>query len=465
MSKITRFVGGAVFTAVLLFGAGAFPAQAASLTSSQIQSILSLLQSFGADQSTVNNVEVALNGGTPAPGQFCYNFSNNMSIGTNGSGVTALQTALQNDGESVTVNGTFDDQTASAVTGFQEKYASAILTPNGLQYGTGYAGPSTRAKLNTLFGCSNPPTPSPLTITTTSLPSGIVGTPYNSDSIDGSGGSSSYVWSVTSLPAGLTLGEAGCGAIIPSASPDSKCGAPSYIYGTPTTAGTYPVTVTLTSGSQTVSQNFYLVIASAGSLTITSTPPPSWPVGQTSSAYPIYGSGGIGGYQWSATGLPPGLQITTPGICNDNPCPSSVASAEIAGSPTAAGTYPVTVTLTSGGQSVSQTFSWVITPASPILPPTIFSLSPSSGPTGTTVLIIDMGIDQSSMVTFGGSSVASTPNEIGNLSFTVPSSIGPNCSGGVACPAYVRVVTPGAYNVQVTNASGSSNIVSFTVIP
>jgi peptidoglycan hydrolase-like protein with peptidoglycan-binding domain len=139
--------------------------QAASLTSSQVQSILSLLSSFGADSATIANVQAALTGGN-----FCYNFSTNLRIGNSGSAVTALQTALQKDGESVVVNGTFDDQTASAVTGFQQKYASDILTPNGLQYGTGYAGPSTRAKLNSLYGCSSQTTPSsmlPISFTAT----------------------------------------------------------------------------------------------------------------------------------------------------------------------------------------------------------------------------------------------------------------------------------------------------------
>jgi hypothetical protein len=84
---------------------------------------------------------------------WCYTFTTNLSIGMTGSGVTALQTALQKDGESVTVNGTFDDQTASAVTGFQQKYESDVLTPSGLQYGTGYAGSYTRTKLNSLYGC------------------------------------------------------------------------------------------------------------------------------------------------------------------------------------------------------------------------------------------------------------------------------------------------------------------------
>ena len=89
--------------------------------------------------------------GTPA--QWCHTFNTNLMMGQNGTEITALQTALQKDGESITVTNSFDDQTASAVTGFQEKYTSDILTPNGLQHGTGRVGPSTRTKLNSLYRC------------------------------------------------------------------------------------------------------------------------------------------------------------------------------------------------------------------------------------------------------------------------------------------------------------------------
>ena len=80
-------------------------------------------------------------------------------MGQNGSAVIALQTALQKDGESVSITSTFDEQTASAVTGFQEKYISDILTPVGLNHGTGYVGVSTRARLNKLYSCGTTPPP------------------------------------------------------------------------------------------------------------------------------------------------------------------------------------------------------------------------------------------------------------------------------------------------------------------
>lgn len=130
-------------------------ASAASLTSSQISAIISLLQSFGADQSVINNVQASLTG-TPVSASavnFCYNFGQNLRIGDYNSDVTNLVLALNKEGLLSGKTDTFDEQVASAVTAFQEKYASEILTPNGLGNGTGYVGPSTRVKLNALYGC------------------------------------------------------------------------------------------------------------------------------------------------------------------------------------------------------------------------------------------------------------------------------------------------------------------------
>jgi len=76
--------------------------------------------------------------------------------------VDALHIALQKSGFSINAhelaghvadNGDFGESTASAVSGFQQKYADEILTPLGLKYGIGYVGGSTRKKLNSLYGC------------------------------------------------------------------------------------------------------------------------------------------------------------------------------------------------------------------------------------------------------------------------------------------------------------------------
>jgi hypothetical protein len=142
--------------AVLVFpGVSLAQTMSVAQLQAEIQSLTAQLQSL--------ETQLAAAGGGLDNAVWCYSFNNNLSIGMSGAAVTALQTALQKDGESVTVNSTFDDQTAAAVTEFQEKYASTVLAPNGLSNGTGYVGKSTRAQLNALFGCtgSNPIVPTP----------------------------------------------------------------------------------------------------------------------------------------------------------------------------------------------------------------------------------------------------------------------------------------------------------------
>src|SRR3989344_4667386 len=109
---------------------------------------------------------------------WCHDFNVNLRIDdfdNNDLGdVYALHEALKKEGfdfpSKVTLGGlrSFDEETASAVSEFQEKYASEILTPYRLKRGTGFVGKSTRAKLNKLYGCqnqsTNPPAARGLTI-------------------------------------------------------------------------------------------------------------------------------------------------------------------------------------------------------------------------------------------------------------------------------------------------------------
>jgi hypothetical protein len=118
---------------------------------------------------------------------WCHTFNTNLKYGDNGSEVSALRTALSKEG--IPVNNTedvavasFDDSVASAVVQFQEKYARDVLTPSKLKHGTGYVGLSTRAKLNTLYGCKtiSNPTLTPTSTSTTTPTS----TPNNGLTLD-----------------------------------------------------------------------------------------------------------------------------------------------------------------------------------------------------------------------------------------------------------------------------------------
>lgn len=92
MSKYKNAVIGAIIVALGLWVAVAVlaqPARAAGLTSAQTSAILSLLQSFGADDSVIANVRAALTGSAaPAP------VLSVLKIGSTGPAVTALQKEL-----------------------------------------------------------------------------------------------------------------------------------------------------------------------------------------------------------------------------------------------------------------------------------------------------------------------------------------------------------------------------------
>jgi peptidoglycan hydrolase-like protein with peptidoglycan-binding domain len=102
-------------------------AHAAALTSAQISSIISLLQSFGADSTTIANVQASLSGGTPVStgssgsSSSSCSFTRDLTVGSSGSDVTCLQQALIAGGYSVPAGATgyFGSQTKSAVIAWQ----------------------------------------------------------------------------------------------------------------------------------------------------------------------------------------------------------------------------------------------------------------------------------------------------------------------------------------------------------
>ena len=80
----------------------------------------------------------------------------NLYFGETGEQVRYLQEFLKSQGKDVypegLVSGFFGPLTKKAVVRFQEKYASEILTPLGLNYGTGFVGQRTRSAINRLLG-------------------------------------------------------------------------------------------------------------------------------------------------------------------------------------------------------------------------------------------------------------------------------------------------------------------------
>jgi hypothetical protein len=152
------------------------------------------------------------------------------------------------------------------------------------------------------------------------LPGGAVGEPY-AVALAHEGGSESCSWTLLAgnLPLGLTLNPTGHIAGVPTDGGNARFAIQAKEIDVPSPA--------------TASATFTLVIAPA-SLAITTT---SLSSGQVGVAYSetLEASGGVPPYSWSATGLAPRLGCSSTGV--------------ISGTPTAAGTDSVVVTVVDSG--------------------------------------------------------------------------------------------------------------------
>ena len=193
--------------------------------------------------------------------------------------------------------------------------------------------------------------PAPLAITTASLANGTVGTSYGPGgagvTLAATGGIAPYTWSWSaqsgsSLPAGLSLAAT-----------------TGTISGTPTAGGTFGVTVTVTDSEtspMTASANFSITISAPAALAIQTTTLGNGTVGTAFTAS-LSATGGVTPYTWnwaaqSGSSLPAGLSIVT----------NSDNTGTISGTPTTAGTYNVTVTVTdSESPAVSVNANFTIT--------------------------------------------------------------------------------------------------------
>lgn len=107
-------------------------------------------------------------------------------------------------------------------------------------------------------------------------------------------------------------------------------------------------------------------------------------------------------------------------------------------------------------------------PTSPSGAPTIASLSPTSGPVGTSVTLTGSGFAAGgNVVKFGTGYIKDLASPDGHtIRVNVPAGLEecppPNGAGAV-CPLLARVVTPGTYMVSVINGVSASNDLPFTV--
>jgi hypothetical protein len=193
----------------------------------------------------------------------------------------------------------------------------------------------------------------PLAITTTSL---LDTTPTLSNypatlaTLAASGGVAPYVWSSTTLPAGLFLTPAG---VLQQTGPISS--------------GSKTITFTVTDGNTPATVATRTLTLNVGTLGITTTSLPTWTQGMGGYNTVLQSTGNaIGTITWSASSLPANLALDP-------------TSGVIAGTPTAAGTFALLITLTDSSgvtvnSSLTKIFSLTINPT-----PTIITTSLPTG--------------------------------------------------------------------------------------
>lgn len=257
-----------------------------------------------------------------------------------------------------------------------------------------------------------------LSITTSSLPAGTVGTAY-SQTLTATGGTTPYTWSRKSgtLPSGLTISTAG------------------VISGKPTKTGTGTFTIQVKDkAAKTATRSLSITISAASALTVTTA---SLPAGSAGSSYSqtMTAANGTAPYTWSISGgsLPAGLSL-------------AAATGIISGIPVASGTNSVTFKVTdAAAKTASKTLSLTIN-AAPLAVTT--TALPSASPS----------VSYSQTLTATG---GKTPYTWSRTSGSLPSGLSLSTAGVISG----KPATAGTSNftVQVKDSAGTASTKSLSI--
>jgi hypothetical protein len=259
-----------------------------------------------------------------------------------------------------------------------------------------------------------------LSITTSSLPDGTIGTAY-SQTLAAAGGTTPYAWSVTtgSLPAGLTL--------------NSSTGA---ITGTPTAAGSSPFTVQVADSSRAgATATKALSIAIASPLTVTPSSLPGAVVG-TAYTQAFTAAGGKAPYTFALTGtLPAGFTFTA-------------ATGTISGTAPSAESANVTLTVTdASSRTVSEALTLTAT-----APAVTITIAPATLPAATA------GTAYSQTLTATG---GTSPYKFALTTGSLPSGLSLSTTGSLTGTA--SAAASATFTVTATDANNATGTRQYTL--
>jgi hypothetical protein len=197
-----------------------------------------------------------------------------------------------------------------------------------------------------------------------------------------------------------------------------------FIAGVPNTVGTFSVVASVSDGSLSTSRTFLWTVVSGNSPPVLTNPGSLiTDVGQSVSLQLTASDPDGQPISFTAAGLPPGLTIGT-------------NTGAIVGQPTTAGSYTVTVTVSDGSLTASQTFAWTIRTAN--LPPALTNPGSqtstvgqvttlqlhASDPNGDVLTYVAAGLPVGLQLAPDTGVIAGTPSIAGNFNVTVTVSDG-----------------------------------------
>jgi hypothetical protein len=307
-----------------------------------------------------------------------FNFT--VTVSDNGGSTPSTKSfSLTVTGQSLQATGTFPDGQVgvsyagqAGATGGSQPYVITVTgLPDGVTFNNGTVGgtPTTAGKFTVTVSVSDKNgitasqtfsvtiAPATLVITTASLPDGTVGVAYSAG-LAATGGTGKLTWTIGGLPGGVTATADGA------------------ISGTPNESGPFTVTASVSDTLGAKASKSYSITINAPGLVITTNSLANGTVGVAYSAS-VSATGGIQPLTFSASGLPGGLSMATDG--------------SITGTPTAAGTSTVVVTVKDKpGTSVSKSLTLtVVLPTVPTL--TVTGLPTTGAPSTQSTISIGLG--------------------------------------------------------------------------